>query len=278
MPDSVNIIQFPDQAWGKIRLLDPKAQTKALDRIAEVVERHPGESIALITHKSFADIAQKRFPQLKIGHFFGQRGSNAFKDCDVEIVFGTPHPNPEELLRQAQALHWDESTVLPHDLLEKRAFRTAANSPSYQVAIRSYADPRLGHLLRSKIEDELLQSIYRIRPLSVNNGPEQLEFLDLFETQPVQKRSKATVYVFSSRPLPDLQVTLSIESKPSTVIDFQEAARTIHARRAIVTEERLANEVNRTCHQVRRWKAHGFQGDSGSPTLPNAPPHHQALG
>ena len=276
MPDSVNIIQYPEQAWGKVRLRNPKVQEQAMEQIGDVLARHPHEKIALITHKSFADLVKTRFPQLKVGHFFGQRGSNAFKDCDILIVFGTPHPNPGELLRQAQALHWDESTVLPHEFLERRRFETAPNTPSYQVPMRSYADPRLSNLLRSKIEDELIQSIYRIRPLSVNHSHQQLG-LNFTGEEIAPERSKATVYVFSSRPLPGLEVALRVEPKSAQVIDFREAAIKIHARRQVVTEERLAQETRRTCYQVRQWKTHGLQGESGFPTLANPPPVAQEV-
>ena len=104
MPVTVEIFQYPDQAWGKLRLQDQRARGQALAEIAAVIEKHAYESIGLITHKSLALEAQHRFPRLKVGHFFGQRGSNQFKDCDVLIVFGTPNPNPVELQQLAETL------------------------------------------------------------------------------------------------------------------------------------------------------------------------------
>ena len=76
--------------------------------------------------------------QLNVAYDFGQRGSNEFQKCDVQIIFGTPYPNPVEILRQAQALHWDKTTVFPHDLLETRAFETTPGSPAYHAAIRAF--------------------------------------------------------------------------------------------------------------------------------------------
>ena len=116
-------------------------------------------------------------------------------------------------------------------------------------------------------EDELLQAIYRIRPLSVAGDRHQL---DLFEDG---QRTQAMIYIFSSRPLPDVPVALSIAPKTERqVIDFHSAAQAIHLRRQAVTEQRLAEELRTTHNQVRRWKAALTPVALGSPALPLPPP------
>ena len=252
MPATVEIFQYPDQAWGKQRLQDERARQQALEAIGKMVERHPGESIALITHKGFTGDVKRRFPQLIVGHFFGQRGSNVFKDCDVEIVFGTPYPNPDELQQLAEALYWDDKPVLRQVFLEKRTFETSGQAPR-QVAVRCYADPRLRELQRSKCEEELLQSIYRIRPLSVESPVEETGqgLLDLG----VGPRKRATVYLFSSMPLPGLSVQLIEQQRPpAPVANLRPAAVEIALRGERITEQRLAQEARSSRYLARRFK------------------------
>ena len=221
--------------------------------MGEIVARHPGESIALITHKGFTGDVKKRFPQLIVGHFFGQRGSNQFQHCDVQIVLGTPYPNPIDLQQLAEALYWDEAPVLRQVSLEKRTFETATNPR--RVAVRCYADPRLRELQRSKCEEELLQAIYRIRPLSVEGSSDGQILLDLGDGP----RKRATVYLFSSMPLPGLRVQLVEEKRtpaPAPVVELRQAAMAIAARGERITEDRLVCES-----QASRYRARLFQNE-----------------
>ena len=245
MPSSVKIIQYPEQNWGKRRLSSDKARLQALEKIREVVARHEGQSISVITHLSFVGDVKRAFPHLKVGHFYGQRGSNQFEDCDVEIVFGTPYPNSDELQQQAEALFWDQDRVLRQVVLEPQCLGVL-NGEEQWVAVRTHADQRLRVLHRSKCQEELIQAIYRIRPLSVEEGR-------LIPSAP-HKRSEATVYVFSAQPLPQLDVELvRPDVIRAPVTDLMEAAAQIASRRELVTEERL-----RVQGQVTQWKARQF--------------------
>jgi len=257
MPSTVEIVQIPDQAWGKLRLQDGRARKQALAMIGQVVAQHPGESIALLTHKGFSLDVKRGFPELRTGHFYGQRGSNEFQYCDVEIVFGTPYPNLEELMQLAQALYWDESPVLRQVTLERQSFETAPRQRRRQVAVRTYVDPRLAELLRAKCQEELLQAVYRIRPLSVEVDPSgQLEFV--MYNDPNEPRRRAKVYLFCALPLPGLTVQL-VEGKappaprPAQVICLHQAAQNLTFRRERITEERLAREASTSRNQARRF-------------------------
>ena len=141
---------------------------------------------------------------------------------------------------------------MPQVSLEKRSYETGPNQPRRQVAVRSYADPRLRELQRSKSEEELIQSVYRIRPLSVENYYGQGIF-GFFEDGGPRKR--ATVHLFSSLPLPGLTVQL-VEKKrpPATVHDLHQAAATIAERGERITEEKLAKEGSTSRYQARRFK------------------------
>lgn len=208
LPKEVEVIQYPGRLWGKTSLSRPAAQEDALAEIGRLVEQHQAESIGLITHHSFAALVKQRFPQLKVGHYYGQRGSNEFENCSVLICFGTPNPNPQDMLNQARALYWDASPLLELEILEGRTFDVSPGTESVRTRVRSFADPRLREILESRRDEELRQAVFRVRPLSVQQPPpEQGELFD----EPGLKtptRARASIYIFSSVPLPGLLVSL----------------------------------------------------------------------
>ena len=268
MPHTVKILQYPDQGWGKMRLQSPKARKQALEIIRRVIQKHPGESISIITHKSFGAEVKKAYPQLLVGNFFGQRGSNQFENCDVQIVFGTPNPNPDQLQEQAESLYWDQTPVLRQTSLEPMVFETEPGRPARQVSVRSYTDPRLAELHRSKCVDELIQAIYRVRPLSVDSNP---KYPLLHET-----RQQATVYLFSSMPLPGLKVQLIETGKtPADVTPIHQAALAITHSDERITQKRLADQAQISLYRSRCFltsePAQTLTGTLGAPPA-QAPP------
>jgi hypothetical protein len=256
IPAAAQIIQFPEKNYGKVHLSKPEERQKALALLEELIQRQPDPTkVGLITHQSFASLARQRFPEIKIGHYYGQRGSNEFTTCEVLIIFGTPNPNPQDLERQAEALYWDEEVVNRQTLLEARTFCQSGES-TLQTRVRSYADPRLREMLQGKRDEELLQAIFRARPLSLERETEQLT-LD-FDT-PGSKRESVTVYVFSSVPLQGLEV--SLEASPATppsaepkVVDLHEAAQRIWRQNQQLTDQRLATAARTQRSAVLRWK------------------------
>jgi DNA repair exonuclease SbcCD ATPase subunit len=167
-----------------------------------------------------------------------------------------------ELQRQAEALYWDQERVLRQTVLQPQCLGQEGQQDLW-VSVRTHADPRLCDLQRSKCQEELIQAIYRIRPLSVEEGK-------LFPTEQ-GKRTEATVYVFSSLPIPQLKVQL-VRKPPSqsTVIDLSAAAEAIHQRQERITEERLATQA-----RVNRWKARQFLAFQLRSRLGEGPPPGQ---
>jgi hypothetical protein len=51
-------------------------------------------------------------PARRTGHFWGMRGSNALKDCDVLLVVGTPTLRPEDVARLARAYYHADPQVI----------------------------------------------------------------------------------------------------------------------------------------------------------------------
>lgn len=278
IPAAAQIIQFTDYNYGKIHLATPKERFKALQRIGELVGQHKGQRIGLISHQSFTSAVRLHFPQIQVGHYYGQRGSNEFADCDVLICFGTPNPNPQELERQAEGLYWDQAVVNPQTLLEPRVFEQPGGQV-LQTRVRAYVDPRLHEMHRAKREEELLQAIFRARPLSLDPQYRKNQQLDLdFEEEASLKkpRQAVVIYVFSSLPLPGLTVQARSLAQPvvsgedeSNLIDLQleRTARELWRQQRRLTDARIleASQVRRA--SLLRWKGSrpGFEVEAAAP-------------
>ena len=276
IPAAAKIVQYPEKNYGKVHLAKPPERQKALALLGEIIERHPHQKIGLITHQSFAPLVRHHYPDLKVGHYYGQRGSNEFINCEVLIVFGTPNPNPQDLERQAEALYWDEPVLSRQTVLEPRTFYQNSQT-TLQTRVRSYADPRLREMLQSKRDEELLQAIFRARPLSLDTADPQL-LLD-FGPLPGSERHSVTVYVFSSVPIESLPVTL--ETSPATpptaepkVIDLREAAQRIWRDNQRLTDQRLATAARTQRSAVLRWKRNlpRYEVQAASPPSQAPPP------
>ena len=264
MPAAAKVVQFTDYNYGKIHLATAPERLKALQIIGELVAQHPGQRIGLISHQSFTSAVRQRFPQLQVGHYYGQRGSNEFADCDVLICFGTPNPNPQELERQAEALYWDQQLINPQTLLEPRTFEQAGGQV-LQTRVRAYRDPRLHEMHRAKREEELLQAIFRARPLSLDPQYRKNLQLDLDFDEDASTRSTprqaVTIYVFSSLPLPGLRVQARSLAEPvmtagedSNVIRLEEAAHRLWREQRRLTDARLLETSRVRRAALQRWK------------------------
>ena len=263
IPAAAKIIQFTDYNYGKIHLATPKERFKALQKIGELVAKHRGQRIGLISHQSFSSAVRHHFPEIQIGHYYGQRGSNEFADCDVLICFGTPNPNPQELERQAEALYWDQEVINSQTLLEPRVFEQPGERV-LQTRVRAYRDPRLHEMHRGKREEELLQAIFRARPLSLDpqyrkNLQLGLDFGD--ENTRGQPRQEVTIYVFSSLPLEGLTVQARSLAQPvlscandSNVIPLEEAAKRLWREKQRLTDAKILKESQVQRASLLRWK------------------------
>lgn len=262
IPAAAQIVQFTDYNYGKIHLATAQERLKALQRIEELVAQHRGQKIGLISHQSFSSAVRQQFPQIQVGHYYGQRGSNEFADCDVLICFGTPNPNPQELERQAEALYWDQSVINPQTLLEPRVFAQSGEQV-LQTRVRAYRDPRLHEMHRAKREEELLQAIFRARPLSLDPQyrKDQQLTLDFGEDGlRRQPRQAVLIYVFSSLPLPGLTVQARSLAKPilspenSNVIVLEQAAHRLWRQQQRLTDARILQTSQVQRASLLRWK------------------------
>lgn len=276
LPKVVNVLQRPEKGWGKVHLSKPGERLKALNLIGEIIEYHPYQRIGVITHQSFASVVRQRFPELhRVGHYHGQRGSNQFADCDVLLCFGTPNPNPQALERQAESLYWDGPTLQTQTLLQPRDFQQKGTT-TLRTRVRTYVDPRLQEMLQAKREEELLQAIYRARPLSLDQDRVQ-GLLDFTELE--SSRQSVTIYVFSSLPLPEFEVQLQAQPPAPTQPDSQAlkvidlAAHRIWRNNQRLTDQRLREAAQTQRSQLLRWKQQRpHQLEAASPPSQAPPP------
>jgi len=154
------------------------------------------------------------------GHYWGIRGLNVWKDYDQIILIGTPTPNIDDMVRQVQAIYWDDSA------LDKTV--TKVNN------VQDYKDKRVSWYLHSLREDELYQAIFRIRPLELNG------------------RKKIKIIVATALPLEDIDPLVSTHFKIETMAaknqqgkynTLKTAAAALLKRQSSFTRQDLLGEV-----------------------------------
>ncbi|RLC34430.1 MAG: hypothetical protein DRZ76_02715, partial [Candidatus Nealsonbacteria bacterium] len=117
------IVQILDGKYGITTLLDkdgikPKSSFFRLVNTIKLIAQDKGaEWIFLNTWKAIEEILrdmQKKgdFPkEILINHFGNIRGSTAYENRDIGIIFGAPCPSPDDMMMSTQALYWDEEYV-----------------------------------------------------------------------------------------------------------------------------------------------------------------------
>ncbi len=143
----------------------PSMQDEYLDRVVrellfllgeidpQGIER-TAERVGIITYKECQDALGERLgiPEHRRGHFWGVRGSNAFNDCTILLVVGTPTPELDQIGWWARALYADDPTPID------------TTSEKVEGAYR-YRDARMQRLVEYLIGAELTQVAHRNRPL-----------------------------------------------------------------------------------------------------------------
>lgn len=118
--------------------------------------------IKTITYKTAKEFANGD------GHFFGNRGTNAYADCDALIIAGTPMAPLQQIERLAKCLWYDEMERFDNTWLTvDRTYNyiDPDDGEGWCIPVNEYADPRLNALLWQQREAELIQSAHRARIL-----------------------------------------------------------------------------------------------------------------
>lgn len=229
VPSGVRVVQHIDKGFGKVSLLQSELDfARARRELQKVRERFPGEKVGCVTHKAAAEKLRGLLPDVQFLHFYGQRGSNELKDSRALVVMGTPCPNPEGLLRQAEAFYAEEHKV--HGYSVMRNYVARVDGEELAVPYRVMGDRRLGSWLDARREQELFQAVGRARLYDTEDVRDEQGLLDFMEPEARdgKKKQACTVYVFTNVPIPGLKVDEYVSS----------IGRTLKAQKA-VAEKRI---------------------------------------
>jgi len=164
---------------GKPRVLDP-----LLDLI-EGISRATISGVAVVCHKDVEPRVRDRLAgHVKVVlHYYAARGTNRVVDagCSDIVLLGTPNPNPEDLAKNVAAL----DLALHHTDVEWRFRRY--HGTSLRTQVMEFRDPALRPWHRQAREAEMVQALFRLRPLD----------------KPLGKR----IWIFSHVPLPGITPT-----------------------------------------------------------------------
>lgn len=207
VPSGVRVVQHIDKGFGKTSLLQSELDfARARRELQKVRERFPGEKVGCVTHKAAAERLKGHLPDVEFLHFYGQRGSNSLKDSRALVVMGTPCPNPEGLLRQAEAFYADELKL--HSYSVQRSYVARVDGEELTVPYRVMGDRRLSSWLDARREQELFQAVGRARLYDTEDLRNEQGLLDFMqpEARDGSKKQACTIYAFTNVPIPGLKV------------------------------------------------------------------------
>jgi len=166
------------------------------------------------------------------GHYWAIRGLNAWKDYDQAIIIGAPIPNVFGIIRQAQALFWDDKPII-------------ITSTKKDEGVYEYDDDRINWYLRSLREDELYQAIFRIRPLE-RKGRNEIKII-IVTSLPLEDIDPMVTHTFTIK----TKKQITKEEKEGYVLD---KAKALYERQGSFTMQELINAsrgfTNRSKYEV----------------------------
>jgi hypothetical protein len=160
------VVQVLGQDWAKTGLRGQARCEQWVDTVASHIR--PGRPTLVVTTKACADdlragLTTRGHNNVVVAHYGALRGSNAYKGYDV-ILAQIYNPNLDAVIALGRALFADEDTPLDERVIEAPRTLVAADGGSWQVAVATFADPRLAALLEQHREAELVQAGLRGRP------------------------------------------------------------------------------------------------------------------
>ena len=117
-PNMKHIAVRTGKRYGKGMLTGEKNSAEDLQRVIKElhyilreIDPDKQKSIGLITYAACQDTIGKalNIPEERRGHFWAIRGSNAFEDCEILLVVGTPTPNLDSITHWAQMLYANDT-------------------------------------------------------------------------------------------------------------------------------------------------------------------------
>ena len=161
-------LKFENEVWqiystaGGITSLqsNPLHRKRMLEVLKRLVKKE--HDTLIICKKNMERYIRKLsiVPDNMITHFYGNRGSNEFESAKQVIIFGAPG-YPENLIRKYAAAFFHTEDLVATTEMEIKRY----NSTSKGIKVVTYKDPHLQAVLEISREDEIYQSLSRIRPV-----------------------------------------------------------------------------------------------------------------
>ncbi len=155
------VIQIYSTAGGITSLKsNPLHRKRMLEVLNKLVEKEKNSLI--ICKQNMKQFVRKLniVPDNMVTHFYGNRGSNEFESAKQVIIFGAPG-YPENLIRKYAAAFFYTENLSASTNMEIKQYHNTTKG----INVVTYKDPHLQAILEISREDEIYQSLSRIRPI-----------------------------------------------------------------------------------------------------------------
>jgi len=229
LPREVQVWQVTTALEGKIGLeTNPNARSAAIAKIdlLRAITNTYGRKTALITFKSIEEEMAEAIGADRSLHFYGLRGIGELESEGIEvlIVLGTPSIPPDQVLREAMAIHPDGPPI---------------ERVSHKMdKVWQPVDPRVREMLYASREREAYQGVYRCRPLSSSEKPK-------------------VIIIFSPLQIPHVRPTHIVHALPNvrTMRAFTrilQVVRRLEAEGEKITINKVARQAGSNWETTRR--------------------------
>lgn len=197
--------------------------------------------VGLITFKSLKPFLEK-YADIVL-HFGGNRGTNVMENVDCLIIAGTPSPSDYDILNLANQMLFSDDLSAHSNIVGNRPYRNSTVKPylftkdqkqPYRL-VSGYDNPVLESTLANFRESELIQSLYRARPLT----------------------NDCHIYLLTCVPLPDIWLDKLTEN-PNELINLPNVPLKMFAKLQKYCTGELYN-LQKICSELNISKAEVYQ-------------------
>ena len=138
----------------------PKAR-QVVNYVKHLIKTHGYVNPLIVSYKN--DELAHLFSTYQYTYFHGNRGSNAYQECDACIVIGTPQPSAAAIEYEARKLFHKRNA--PFNATWCEVTKAYSGTDRAMIASGLWNDPDLQTILHQIREQEIVQSIHRVRPV-----------------------------------------------------------------------------------------------------------------
>lgn len=225
------IYQIVDSTYAKSQLISGQKASQKGQQLAACIrlicQREAYHNPLVVSHSQLAS----SFEWCQFTYFHGNRGSNAFQECDAVFVLGTPMPPVEQLELLARMIY--SYRMEPFDARWCAKPVAYAGTTKAYIASGLWDDPDLALLLNQTREQEIVQSAHRIRPI--------------LAPKPIWLLTALPVEALPPTRLLSLAEALGVDVEhidPLTLIDALEVARMECEQKGYCTSEDLMDRLD----------------------------------